>query len=65
MRSNFKEQICHYITSRVAQIDQSYNYHNVDVLKMIHSKWVWDNTIPFMAECLYKDADMSKARLLP
>lgn len=32
---------------------------------MIRSGYVWDNVIPFMAECLYKDSHLVKVRLLP
>jgi hypothetical protein len=32
---------------------------------MINSGYVWDNVIPFMAECLYKDCSLAKVRLLP
>lgn len=32
---------------------------------MIKSGYVWDNVIPYMAECLYKDSSLVKVRLLP
>lgn len=55
VRSNYKQQLCEYILDRIGIVDATYNYHNVEILKMIGSRWVWDNVIPYMAECIHRD----------
>ena len=32
---------------------------------MINSLWIWDNVMPFMAESVYRDCGVVRARLLP
>lgn len=65
IKSNYKEQHCQYILERLMIVDLTYNYHNVEILKMIKSRWVWDNVVPYMAECLYRDCNQLRVRLLP
>jgi hypothetical protein len=65
IRSNYKHQLCTYIQSRLMVVDLTYNYHNVEILKMISSLWVWDNVVPYMAESVYKHHNMFRVRLLP
>ena len=57
--------MCAFILQRLMIVDLTYCYHNVDILKMINSKWIWDNVVPFMAESLYKDCNLLRTRLLP
>jgi hypothetical protein len=46
-------------------VDKAYSYQNVEVLKRIGSRWVWDNVIPYMAECTYRHYNQLSIRLLP
>lgn len=65
IRSNYKDQICKYILDRLKMVDEMYEYQNVEVLRMIGSRWIWDNVIPFMAECTYFHHNSLRTRLLP
>ena len=46
-------------------MDLTYNYHNVEVLRSINSRWIWDNVIPYMNETIYKFYSILSIRLLP
>ena len=42
-----------------------FNYDNLGVLRRIASGWVWDNAMPYMAECIYENYNILRTRLLP
>ena len=65
IRSNYKQQICQFIQARLKMMDLTYNYHNVEVLRSINSRWIWDNVIPYMNETIYKFYSILSIRLLP